>query len=100
MITGNFVDSSNDGELAPRRATRHVTGVIRKIFSLFVAFAGLLSASPAQADDSSGKASPAKVVVIPIREQIANPELFILRRGIQTPKKIHAIIVFFIVFGQ
>lgn len=41
---------------------------------------GLASGSIAHAENS---AAPAKVVVIPIREQIAKPELFILRRGLK-----------------
>lgn len=35
------------------------------------------------ADDAESKPGPAKVVVIPLREQIASPELFILRRGLK-----------------
>ena len=44
---------------------------------------GLVSGSFAQAEKPAFKATPAKVVVIPIREQIANPELYILRRGLK-----------------
>lgn len=37
-----------------------------------------------RADDATAKpAGPAKVVVIPVREQIAPPELYILRRGLK-----------------
>ncbi|MEY3897099.1 MAG: hypothetical protein RLZZ214_2620, partial [Verrucomicrobiota bacterium] len=36
-----------------------------------------------RADDSVVKTSPVKVVVIPVRAQIAKPELFILRRGLK-----------------
>jgi membrane-bound serine protease (ClpP class) len=44
---------------------------------------GLLSVGFAQAEKPSPMGTPAKVVVIPIREQIAKPELFILRRGLK-----------------
>lgn len=37
----------------------------------------------ARADDAGSKPIPRKVVVIPVREQIASPELFILRRGLK-----------------
>lgn len=57
--------------------------MIRIVFSVFAAVLGLLSVGLARADDSVAKTSAAKVVVIPIREQIAKPELFILRRGLK-----------------
>lgn len=44
---------------------------------------GLLSVEFARADDSVVKPSVVKVVVIPVRAQIAKPELFILRRGLK-----------------
>ena len=53
------------------------------VFSVFAAVFGFLSAGSARADDSVGKPSAAKVVVIPIRAQIAKPELYILRRGLK-----------------
>jgi membrane-bound serine protease (ClpP class) len=57
--------------------------VIRK-FSGFIALVfGLLSLESVRADDALSTTLPAKVVVIPIREQIAKPELFILRRGLK-----------------
>jgi membrane-bound serine protease (ClpP class) len=42
-----------------------------------------MAAGPARADETVPKPGPAKVVVIPIREQIAKPELYILRRGLK-----------------
>jgi membrane-bound serine protease (ClpP class) len=36
-----------------------------------------------RADDAVSKNTPAKVVVIPVREQISKPELYILRRGLK-----------------
>ncbi len=69
--------------LAPRPAARHVIGVIRKFLSLFAASAGLVSASSAQVETPPAAAAPAKVVVIPLREQIAKPELYILRRALK-----------------
>lgn len=42
-----------------------------------------MSGGFAQAEKPVLKATPAKVVVIPIREQIAKPELYILRRGLK-----------------
>ena len=44
---------------------------------------GLSSGGFAQAEKLAFMATPAKVVVIPIREQIAKPELYILRRGLK-----------------
>lgn len=44
---------------------------------------GLLSTGLLSADQPVSKATPAKVVVIPIRGQIAKPELYILRRGLK-----------------
>ena len=44
---------------------------------------GLVSGGFAQPEKPLPKTAPAKVVVIPIREQIAKPELFILRRGLK-----------------
>jgi membrane-bound serine protease (ClpP class) len=50
----------------------------------FAAFAGFMSVSPpAAAEDTAAGGAPAKVVVIPIRAQIAKPELYILRRGLK-----------------
>ncbi len=57
--------------------------MIQSFLILFAVVFGLLSAGRALADDSVSRNLPAKVVVIPIREQIANPELFILRRGLK-----------------
>lgn len=45
-----------------------------------MAISGFLSVAPAAVADN---AAPAKVVVIPIRAQIAKPELYILRRGLK-----------------
>jgi membrane-bound serine protease (ClpP class) len=51
---------------------------------ILAAFSGLMPVAPAMADDVVlEKSGPAKVVVIPIRAQIAKPELYILRRGIK-----------------
>lgn len=50
----------------------------------FAAFAGFMSvAPPADAEVPAAGGAPAKVVVIPIRAQIAKPELYILRRGLK-----------------
>lgn len=45
---------------------------------------GLLSILPLTAQQSSPPPSVNKVVIIPVRDQIAPPELFILRRGLKT----------------
>ncbi|RYD29768.1 MAG: hypothetical protein EOP87_17740, partial [Verrucomicrobiaceae bacterium] len=54
-------------------------------FSLIAAVIGFFPVSHARADEPAPAPvpGPAKVVVIPIREQIAKPELFILRRGLK-----------------
>jgi membrane-bound serine protease (ClpP class) len=57
--------------------------VNRGFFSIFVMALGLVSGGFAQPEKPSFKATPATVVVIPIREQIAKPELYILRRGLK-----------------
>ena len=53
--------------------------------SILTAFAACVLPLGAQAETPSSPApkTPAKVVVIPIRAQIAKPELFILRRGLK-----------------
>ncbi|MCB1130043.1 MAG: hypothetical protein KDN05_02875 [Verrucomicrobiae bacterium] len=51
---------------------------------LFAVLLAVFSAGPLLADDGSDSPpKPAKVVVIPIRDQIAPPELYILRRGVK-----------------
>ncbi len=82
-MIGNTTDSSNDGELAQPQAPRHVVGVIRSFPSLVAVVLGLLSAGVVRADDAASRNMAAKVVVIPVREQISNPELYILRRGLK-----------------
>ena len=57
--------------------------MIRSISSILAIVIGLLCAEIVRADDTILKPSPAKVVVIPIHEQISKPELFILRRGLK-----------------
>lgn len=55
-------------------------------FSLLAAIIGLLPVSHARAEEIPTPVpdhKSAKVVVIPIREQIAKPELYILRRGLK-----------------
>lgn len=44
---------------------------------------GLAASGFAQTEKPDFKKAPAKVVVIPMREQIAKPELYILRRGLK-----------------
>lgn len=82
-MIGNTADSSNDGELAQRQAPRHVVGVIRSFINLFAVVLGLLCGGFVRADDAESKTAAPKVVVIPVREQIAKPELYILRRGLK-----------------
>jgi membrane-bound serine protease (ClpP class) len=58
-------------------------GVRRGFFSIVIGALGLLSTGLSSADQPVFKATSAKVVVIPIRGQIAKPELYILRRGLK-----------------
>jgi membrane-bound serine protease (ClpP class) len=58
-------------------------GVIQKLLGFMALVFGLLPMEFARAQNAVPKASPAKVVVIPVRAQIAKPELFILRRGLK-----------------
>jgi membrane-bound serine protease (ClpP class) len=78
---------SNAGGLACRHSRRHVDGVNRLSFVIPAILAMLPFPSVAQeAEDVPGLSSgppSAKVVVIPVRAQIAKPELYILRRGIK-----------------
>jgi membrane-bound serine protease (ClpP class) len=54
------------------------------LFGIFAAALALLPAGLAgAAEPVAGKSTRAKVVVIPIRAQIAQPELYILRRGLK-----------------
>jgi membrane-bound serine protease (ClpP class) len=57
--------------------------VIRLISSIIAAVVGLLPMDAARANDPGTQPTPQKVVVIPVRAQIASPELFILRRGLK-----------------
>jgi membrane-bound serine protease (ClpP class) len=58
--------------------------VHRALIGFLAAVSGFLSvAPPAAAEVSTNSGVPAKVVVIPIRSQIAKPELYILRRGLK-----------------
>ncbi len=61
-----------------------VPDVHRALIGFLAAVSGFLSvAPPAAAVVSTDVGAPAKVVVIPIRAQIAKPELYILRRGLK-----------------
>jgi membrane-bound serine protease (ClpP class) len=65
-----------------------VPQVHRILTGFFAAIAGFMAvASPAVAEESAeapaASSGPSKVVVIPIRAQIAKPELYILRRGLK-----------------
>ena len=59
--------------------------VTRFLPTLLTAFAACASSLCAQAEKPAAPAAktPTKVVVIPIRAQIAKPELYILRRGLK-----------------
>jgi len=66
----------------------HSSKVHRALIGFFLALFGSLSvASPVSSDVPPEKEAPtkgpAKVVVIPIRAQIAKPELYIMRRGLK-----------------
>lgn len=63
--------------------SRHGALVRRGFSSIFAVALGLVSGGFAQPENPAFKATPAKVVVIPVREQIAKPELYILRRGLK-----------------
>ncbi|RYD19044.1 MAG: hypothetical protein EOP88_20415 [Verrucomicrobiaceae bacterium] len=83
---GIFPHSSNQRRLVATNVSGHVGLVKQGFFSLVAAVIGLLPVSRAHAEETSAPVAenkPAKVVVIPIREQIAKPELFILRRGLK-----------------
>lgn len=55
----------------------------RGLFSIVTGVLGLLSTGLLPADQSVSQATLAKVVVIPLREPIAKPELYILRRALK-----------------
>jgi membrane-bound serine protease (ClpP class) len=57
-----------------------VPDVHRALIGFLAALSGFLSVAPPVSAESG---VPAKVVVIPIRAQIAKPELYILRRGLK-----------------
>jgi membrane-bound serine protease (ClpP class) len=50
---------------------------------LVVVLLGCVFSFPSAAQEDAAPAIPAKVLVIPMREQIAKPELYILRRGLK-----------------
>ena len=64
---------------------------MRRIFTgVFATILALMPAGPLRAEATIPEKAPlpdksthAKVVVIPIRAEIANPELYILRRGVK-----------------
>lgn len=61
-----------------------VPDVHRALIGIFAAVSGFLSMAPLHAAEALPEQKPAsKVVVIPIRAQIAKPELYILRRGLK-----------------
>ena len=57
--------------------------MIHKITSICAIVLLSLAGARLSAAETVKAISPAKVVIIPIREQIAKPELFILRRGLK-----------------
>lgn len=61
----------------------HVAGVRRGFTGILAAAIGFLSVAPAQADALAEKPAQARVVVIPVRDAIDSPVLFILRRGLK-----------------
>lgn len=78
--------SFSRGLAAPLPAT-HTSSVRRILTKLFAAAVALFSTGILHAEESTETAetppAPAKVVVIPMRDQIAPPELYILRRGLK-----------------
>ena len=69
--------------LHPKRLPGSFLIVSKRSFRIFAAALALLSAGSGDAAEPVSKTAPAKVVVIPIRSQIAKPELYILRRGLK-----------------
>ncbi|MES2660328.1 MAG: NfeD family protein [Verrucomicrobiota bacterium] len=57
--------------------------MIRGFTGIFAAVLGFLSVGSVRADDIVEKPVQAKVVVIPVHDQIAKPVLYILRRGLK-----------------
>ena len=72
------------GGLALRLISRIFGGVHRWLILLGLAWTALFpQLARASGDETPSSAKPAQVIVIPVREQIAKPELFILRRGLK-----------------
>lgn len=63
--------------------------IVRRLFTgIFMAALALLPVGSSRATEPVvEKNTPAKIIVIPIRAQIAKPELFILRRGLKEAMK-------------
>ncbi len=81
---GKSPADSNVRELARRIFTGILTTVRQFLSGIFAAALALLPAGPSHAaEPAAGDGPPKKVVVIPVRAQIAKPELFILRRGLK-----------------
>ncbi len=78
---GKFRESSSTGKLACHPIRFIVTGVNRVVMGILAVVSGFALLPAAEVPRESGV--PAKVVVIPIRAQIAKPELYILRRGLK-----------------
>jgi membrane-bound serine protease (ClpP class) len=80
-------------ESAPPRMPSRLPGpwrVLAVALALACASAGLLRADAAAGAPDLAKAGPKRVFVIPIRDEIAQPTLFVLRRGLKDAVSQHA----------
>lgn len=83
-LVGKIPCYSNTRGLACRFSAGIVPSVRQFLSGMFAAAMALLPAGPARAAESvAGETAPAKVVIIPVRSQIAKPALYVLRRGLK-----------------
>ena len=74
----------NVGKLACRGSDGHIDSVRQDLSGILALVLALVPAGPLRAAQPvAEKSTPAKVVIIPVRAQIAEPELYILRRGLK-----------------
>ena len=80
----NFPDLPTPGSLLVRQSAAMLPDVRQFLSGIFAAALALLPAGQSRAaEPMAEKPTSAKVVIIPIRAQIAKPELYILRRGLK-----------------
>ena len=81
---GKFPGFSNARKLACRLSARILQNVSQFLSGIFAAALAFVPAGTSRAEEPvAERNTPANVVIIPVRTQIAKPALFVLRRGLK-----------------